>query len=335
MILSICIPNYNRPDKLERLLKSIDSNNTEDVEIVISDDHSPKANEIKIVVDKFKQNCPYKLIYSENEKNLGYDKNLKAGALKASGDWILYMGNDDLFVPGAIDKLIQFTESNNDLGYILRSHYFTDKNNKTETFYYYNDTKFFEPGVSSYVQMFRKSVFISGFTIKREYILPLLKDDFDGTLLFQLYLVAEVCLKYRSAYFNEPLTQRYDEGSPEFGNAPSEKGLYTPGSVTLDHQLNFMRGYFKITKYLDEKYKINSTPLVKADMSKYLYHGLATQRDKGISVFLKYVKGLNSIGYNCTMYYYIYVFLLIILGKKICDSGIRIIKKILGSTPRL
>jgi hypothetical protein len=165
--------------------------------------------------------------------------------------------------------------------------------------------------------------------------MPLLKDDFDGTLLFQLYLLAEVCLKYPCAYFDTPLTQQYDEGFPEFGNAESEKGIYTPGTITIDNSLNFLRGYFKITKYIDNEHDFNSTKLIMHDMSKYFYPSLAIQRNKGLRSFLKYIKELNKIGFNSSIYYYVYVIGLILLGKTICNNIIRIMKNILGKTPKL
>ena len=70
-------------------------------------------------------------------------------------------------------------------------------------------------------------------------------------------------------------------------------------------------------------------------MSKYFYPSLAIQREKGLKEFLRYVKELNKIGFNCTVYYYIYIVALIILGKNICDSTIVYLKKLLGKTPKL
>ena len=154
--------------------------------------------------------------------------------------------------------------------------------------------------------------------------------------MFQLYLLGEVVLKHPSAYFDQPLTLRLDEGAiPEFGNAKTEKELYTPGSVTVNNSLIFLQGYFKITNYLDAKYNLNITALVKKDMSKYFYPNLAIQRDKGIKIFLDYVRKLNKIDFNCTVYYYLYVLALIFFGKKNCDNLVRILKDFLGKTPKL
>ncbi len=333
--LSICVPNYNRPQELLRMLSSIDSKNAESVEIVIIDDKSPLAQQVKEVVAVFIKNSLYRVVFKENKNNLGYDKNLKELVKLAAGEWIIFMGNDDEFVPGALDKLIGFLKNNSGLGYVLKSHERIYPNGKAEKFRYFESNKFFKPGYEAYISLFRTSVFISGFTIRRNPITNMLVDNFDGTLLFQLYLMAETVLKNKSAYFDEPLTRGYEGGIPEFGSSKSEQSFYTPGTVTVENSLNFLRGFFKITQFMDKKYGFDSTPDIKKDMSKYFYPSLAIQRNKGLKVFLDYVSQLNKIGFNRSIYYYIYVTALIVLGKSVCDNIIRILKNLLGKTPKL
>jgi glycosyltransferase involved in cell wall biosynthesis len=334
-LVSICIPAYNRPEELYRLLKSIDSKQNTKIEIIICEDHSPKREEINTIVKKFIDESNYEVKYYENNINLGYDKNIKELVTKATSDFIVFMGDDDIFIPNAFDKLITFLENNSNLGYVLKSHQYIFKDGRIEKFRYFDGDQFFEKGEATYVELFRKSVFISGFTINREYVKNLLIDDFDGALLFQLYMLAEVALNYKCAYFDTPLTQAKEEGVPFFGNSESEKDLYTPGTITIENSLNFLKGFFKITTFIDNKYNLNSTQKIKTDMSKYFYPSLAIQREKGVKEFYRYVNELNKIGFNCTIYYYIYILALTILGKKTCDSTIVFLKKILGKTPKL
>lgn len=335
-LISICIPSYNRPNETLRLLNSIYTKFPEKIEIVICEDKSPERTEIRAAVNKFSATSKFEVKYFENETNLGYDKNLKELIKKASGEWIVFMGNDDVFVLGALDKLIEFLEKNSQLGYVLRSYELIYKNGEVEKFRYYNGNKFFEPGDAAYMELFRKSVFISGFTIRRELVLDNLISDFDGMLLFQLYLVGEVTIRYPSAYFDEPLSAQYERVlAPSFGSSASEKGLYTPGEVTIQNSLNFMKGFARISEYLDGKYNIQSSRVIIGDLSKYSYPILSIQRERGIRQFLKYVSELNKLGFNCSLYYYLYVLALLIFNKGICDWLIMKIKQILGKTPKL
>jgi len=334
-LISICIPSYNRPDELYRLLNSIDSKQVEKIEIVICEDKSPKRKETAKKVKQFSSKTEYEVKYYENQINLGYDKNIRELITKASGDFICFMGDDDVFIPNTLDILIEFLEQNNTLGYVLKSYQYIFKDGRVEKFRYFNGDQFFEAGEKTYIELFRKSVFISGFIINRNYIQNLLIDDFDGALLFQLYILAEVALKYQCAYLDIPLTEGKEEGVPFFGNSESEKELYTPGTITIDNSINFLKGFFQITSYIDKKYDLNSTQKIKIDMSKYFYPSLAIQRGKGVKEFLRYVRELNKIGFNITSYYYIYIVALVIFGKNNCDSVIVFLKKLLGKTPKL
>ncbi len=334
-LITIAIPSYNRPKELLRLLESIDSTQNEKIEIVICEDKSSKREEISSVVNSFKDKTIYEVKYYENKINLGYDKNLKELIRKSSGDFIVFMGDDDTFIPNALDKLIEFLEQNKKLGYVLKSHQYIFKDGRVEKFRYFEGNQIFKASEDTYIELFRKSVFISGFTINRDYIENLLIDNFDGGLLFQLYLLAEVSLNHDCAYFDTPLTQALEEGVPFFGNSESEKDLYTPGTITIENSLNFLKGFFYITGYIDKKYKLNSTDKIKKDMSKYFYPSLAIQREKGLKEFFRYIKELNKIGFNITIYYHIYIVALVLFGKKNCDSTIVFLKKMLGKTPKL
>jgi len=167
-IVSVCIPAYNRPDELKRLLESIDADK-EHIEIVVCEDKSPKRDEIIAAVESFAKGSEYDVKLFLNETNFGYDKNIRELVKCATGGFIIYMGDDDVFVPHALDKLIGFLSTHRQLGYVLKSHYFYHEDGKIEPFKYYSSTTMFDAGFNTYIELFRKSVFISGFTINREF----------------------------------------------------------------------------------------------------------------------------------------------------------------------
>ncbi|ELV8648918.1 glycosyltransferase, partial [Vibrio fluvialis] len=199
------------------------------VEVLICEDKSPKRNEIKLVAESFRDKSNYRVVYHENELNLGYDNNIKNLVKRASNDFIIFMGDDDVFIPDALDKMISFLNENSNIGYVLKSHQHKFKSGNVEKFRYFNGNQFFSKGEDTYVKLFRRSVFISGFTINRRYVKDIIVDNFDGGLLYQLYLLAEVAMNYDCAYFDEPLTMAFEEGIPYFGTSDLEKDRYTPG----------------------------------------------------------------------------------------------------------
>ena len=101
MYLSICIPSYNRPLELRRLLDSVDSvQYADEIEIVIQEDHAPLRNEVREQVEQYQTHAKFPVSYYENETNCGYDKNLRTVAEGARGEYVIYMGDDDVFLPG-------------------------------------------------------------------------------------------------------------------------------------------------------------------------------------------------------------------------------------------
>lgn len=333
--ISICIPSYNRPDELHRLLSSIDSVKISDVEIVICEDMSPKRVQIRNKVEEFMKSSDYEVKYIENIENMGYDRNLRELISNASGEYIIFMGDDDVFVPKGLDKYIEFLQDHSNLGYVLKTSRTVKNDNSIEEFRYFPETKYFEKGFDSFITLFRKSVFISGFTFKREYALDYMIDKFDSSLLFQLYLLAEITLKYDSAYCDILLTEQYEGGTPFFGSSETEKDLYTPGEITIENSINFVSQYFLITKFMDEKHGIDSTTAVLRDMSKYSYPILSIQRNRGMREFVGYCNKLSNLGLNCTIYFYIYYFGLLLIGKDNCDGVIQFLKRKMGRTPQL
>lgn len=328
-LISICIPSYNRPVEIKRLLDSIDTSHTKEVQLVICEDKAPKRLEVRNVVKEYKSNSPYDVKYIENQENYGHGKNLRECIKQADGLFVLFMGDDDVFIEGTFDSFFDFVNNHQDCGYILRSYEVVSANGESHYHRYYNGHKFFPAGLEAYTEFFTKSVSMSGYTIRKEYAMNYFVDNLDETLLFQLYLMAEVCLNYPSAYCNIPCARLVSDGVSYFGSNTKEKGLYTPG-IKVTNNINFINGYFKITNFLDKKYHISSTKTIKEDLSKYSYPILATSRKFGKKEFRSDVKQLREIGLDFTFYFDLYYISLLILGKNNCDFIIRKIKKFLG-----
>jgi glycosyltransferase involved in cell wall biosynthesis len=112
MFLTIAIPSYNRPETLVELLRSIDFA-PDDMEVVICEDCSPKQEEVRNRVQNFKSDL--KIRYFENKSNLGYDENLWELVRKSSGEFIIFMGDDDEFMPHALKQSYNFLKVNKKL----------------------------------------------------------------------------------------------------------------------------------------------------------------------------------------------------------------------------
>ncbi len=340
MILSIAIPSFDRPDELIRLLTSIDLKNYSDFEVVICEDFSRSRSEIRSKVHSFKDKSSMQINYFENEKNLGYDRNIIELLFKCKGKFVMFMGDDDYFNKGILEKYLHFLRENIDKGYVLRSYLSKNPEGYTEEFKYLKEEKIFEPGIETVIFNFKRSVSLAGFTISREKTLPFLKcSEIEGTLLTQVYLMSEVCLRYESIYC--PLLtsfahQSYRNNNPKFGNSEQEKKRYTPGSITQENSINFTKSYFEVANFLEVKNNILIEARLRKELSKYSYPFLSIQRNQGFKNFISYTKRLeDECKLNETWHYYFYKFSLLFFGEKFPSFLIFLIKKYLGYSPRL
>lgn len=336
VVLSICVPSYNRPEQLEKLLLSIDGN-PDNLEIVICEDCAPKRVEVRAIVEKFTKRTKYPVVYEENEVNLGYDGNFRRLIEIASGRFVLFLGDDDWFKAGALDGYISFLEANRDVGYVLRSHFALHPGGALEPFRYLPGQRRFPPGEASAGWLYKRTVSIGGVTFNRSSALKYATDKFDGTLLYQCYLVLEIALREATIYSDIPVViswQSYREDKPNFGAAGSETGLFTPGKVTAENSINFTKGFFVIVDEVDKNHGTHLTDYVLADLSKYSYPFLSIQRKRGFREFVNYsVRLARETHLNQTWHYYFYTLALAIFGERVCDKVILEIKRRLGYTP--
>ena len=91
--ISICIPAYNRPHYLTRLLDSIAEQSFPDFEVIITDD-SPGTVVQDLLASRTDR---FALKYFKNYRSFGTPENWNEGIRKASGRWLKLMHDDDWF----------------------------------------------------------------------------------------------------------------------------------------------------------------------------------------------------------------------------------------------
>lgn len=104
--LTIAIPTYNRCNLLRQTLDSIMKQRVEGMEVIVSDNASTDGTE-----DMMKEYCEKNNIrYFRNTENLGMDKNFLNCLQKAEGEYIHLLSDDDILLPGAVEKILDLIE---------------------------------------------------------------------------------------------------------------------------------------------------------------------------------------------------------------------------------
>jgi len=122
MLLSICIPTYNRPEILLNCLNSLAKQKNKNFEVCISDNCSRKN--IKNLIKPFRKKL--KIVYSRNKKNLGFALNVLKVSSMARGQFIWFLGDDDLVVNGSLKYLINKIKKYKDIDFFWINSYYLD-----------------------------------------------------------------------------------------------------------------------------------------------------------------------------------------------------------------
>jgi len=113
IILSICIPTYNRANNLREAIESIFSNisieNENKIEICISDNCS--TDDTSKVLRDLQSKSKVKFVFSQNKTNLGADLNYLNVVNLANGIYCWFLGSDDLMNGNKINTLIDILEN--------------------------------------------------------------------------------------------------------------------------------------------------------------------------------------------------------------------------------
>lgn len=213
--LSVCIPNYNRIERLERLVRTvavqIQSLKLENViEICISDDCSQL--EPDKVIETVQSDYPtIKINYRKNEQNMGMDFNFYNSVLMAHGEYAWIIGNDDIPTDNAFATLMGIVneETYRDIDFIVTPFdcFDYDKNLRDTNYPFGNNIRrnlFFDTNDRKQLNRLIMSVerngalfdFLSNVIFKREHWIRH-KNKFDNkmhTLFIQMYMNMQTLL---------------------------------------------------------------------------------------------------------------------------------------------
>lgn len=100
-LLTIALPTYSRPDKLQKQIRLLLPQLTREVEILVLDNDSPyDVNQL------FTENENEKITIRKNKINVGMPSNYIRCLEYADGDWVWTLSDDDPVLPNAIQSIL-------------------------------------------------------------------------------------------------------------------------------------------------------------------------------------------------------------------------------------
>lgn len=311
--ISICIPSYNRSKELSPLLESIIAQNVAPREVVICEDVSPERDLIGRIIFEYRPRIEAKgsaLIYSENERNLGYDGNLREVIGKASSDWVMFLGNDDLLKPDAVETMMNHILSFGDQPPMFHSRaYFRTDNSGVRVI---GVSKLFDDvvaksGSTSSKYIFRLSGFFSGLTVNKVWAERIATSEFDGGLFYQVFLAAEAYCNGGIGYVKTPIVAARTGNPPLFGAAANERSFHKAGSYSAKARSKMWDTVLKISETIGRKYAKNlDTDIRRELMIRQSFHVFEMNASAGRNATMAQVRELYA---NRLFYHPVPIFL--------------------------
>ena len=334
--LSICIPAYNRARYLSPLLDSILDQDYPNLEIVVSEDNSPEREQIAEVVNAYRQRGAECIRYFENEQTLGFDGNLRILLERATGDYCVMMGNDDLLCPDSLATIGSLLAAHPEVAVAIRSYgwFYDDPQNLDQIVRYFPDTRLFDPGESTAATFFRRVGVLAGLVFRRADAVAVGTGRFDGTLYYQVYLAGELLLRSYGLYIAETIAI-CRENKPDFGQSAAEQGKFQPGEYTSDARISMIRAMLEIAGSIDAEHHVKLLQRVTKDLGNYSYYFLAYQANASFPHFWRYYRTMGAMGFRSNPIFHAYFWSLVLFGKKNCERFIKFLRSALKATPRL
>lgn len=267
--LSICIPTYNQPKSVEAFFKSVSSQLTNEIEILIRDDST--NGDTGFVVKKYipRVSIPIRYFKGEKAKVGGYDEALLFLTDKANGEFLWWYG-DDVMVPDAIKRILAIISTKPNLSFIwLNSRDINDPGDQGLNLggdkYFRDGSEVFETNVGLLgfpsATLLRRDEALAGFDAAKMFI---------GTTLTGFYLVLHVLSQKNKEFMFVQNPCLLSNPKP-----PGEIRWYDSFQV---HGIN----YFVIAQEFRDKFEPKSVRKGLADQYGRVWRAVIVERALGL-----------------------------------------------------
>lgn len=235
-MISVCLASYNGEKYIAEQINSILVQLDEKDELIISDDGSTDAT---IHIIKGIDDVRIKLIHHVGQH--GYTHNFENALKHATGNYIFFSDQDDVWLPNKIEKMMKWLVQDN---YVISDAYVT--NEKLNIKYRLSEWRRYRKG---YFPNLSKSIYAgctAAFTRNiRNYALPFPKSK----LIQHDTWIGLLCeLKFNVVYIDEPLIyfRRHKANTSSSGNKSSNNIFFM-----LKYRLALL--FFTLKRYISEK----------------------------------------------------------------------------------
>lgn len=330
-LLSVCITSYKRVRELQRCLNSIDASQNGLVEVVVSEDDSPQRAEIQDLVSRYAETSPYHVVFNTNEQNLGYDRNLKKLIMLASGEYIMFLSDDDCLFPGKLDEFITcIQEQKPAMAYGSFWYGYDEKKRVRRN---YSTSHIISKGEEVVSRRVYDAILFSGLIFRRSYLTDIDAERFKNTNYFQVYLFLSVIYQYGGYYHDTLLIDSVSDGENAYGRVESsgDDNDLLADRESVFSNIEFNRGLFRVIQMFDADFGTCVYRRFCKEYSLRSFVGLCRARKHGLDTYTEYWCRLKDSGVKLSPVAYFYYGMLGLFGSRFSKALFSVPKSILLS----
>lgn len=113
--VSVIIPTYKRTGNfLKRAIESVLNQTYQNIELIVVDDNIPNSK-FRKETELFMRDylCNNKVVYIKNKRNVGGALARNEGIYHAKGEYVTFLDDDDIYLPGKVENQLNFMLKNN------------------------------------------------------------------------------------------------------------------------------------------------------------------------------------------------------------------------------
>ncbi len=201
LLLSIAIPTFNRASFLEHTLRQLREEilkfSISDLEVIVSDNASPDQTQ-DVVTNAIARGLAVN--YIKNHENIGSDANIAQCFNLAQGQFVLILGDDDLFIDGAIAQLLEQLRLSK-FGVVCIKPYGFDRDFRSEYPGGIGNNKFYDNPGNFLAGIGPLMTLISGCVINKSILSGVDANNYCGENLVQVHLIIQAAVKAKQNLF--------------------------------------------------------------------------------------------------------------------------------------
>lgn len=243
-LVSVGLPTYNRPERLRKALECLINQTFTNLEIIVSNDHSPNIDTY-VILEEYSKKDPRIKVYTQSH-NLGIYANFYFVLQKATGKYFMYAQEDDLWEPDFIRSLVEQLEKHPEQVMVMSATTRIDEDGNLLDTTYFNGLSDVQLALSAFYNERLSFLYMGLFRIEILKQFDRNPDDDHGK---DVVIMAEMILSYPFGYIDLPL---YTKGL-EHGKA--KQFFDTDPFCYLKMYLYFIR-CLVFSKYIPLKKKV-------------------------------------------------------------------------------